>query len=95
MLPLPKIGWGIWGNLFSLAPGDPNKDGSIDPRRENIPIRQRAVGLKEASQNMTTNEDQLTWSAKRSMGMANSVEANEQLSALAGMKPTQRPTRHP
>jgi hypothetical protein len=33
--------------------------------------------VKEASQDMTTKEGQLTWAAKRARGMANSVEANE------------------
>jgi hypothetical protein len=33
--------------------------------------------VKEATQNMTTKEGQLTWSAKRATGMANSVEADE------------------
>jgi hypothetical protein len=33
--------------------------------------------MKEASQDMTTKEGRLTWAAKREMGMANSVEANE------------------
>jgi hypothetical protein len=33
--------------------------------------------VKEASQGMTTKKGQLTWAAKRAMGMANSVEANE------------------
>jgi len=48
---------GNLGEPLQPRPRRPNKDGSMDPRRENIPIRQRAVGLKEASQNMTTNED--------------------------------------
>ncbi len=38
------------------------------------PTRQRAAGVGEASQDMTTN---LSWAAKRATGMANSVEANE------------------
>jgi hypothetical protein len=33
--------------------------------------------MKEASQDMTTNEGHLAWAAKRAKGMANSVEANE------------------
>jgi hypothetical protein len=33
--------------------------------------------VKEVSQDMTTKEGQLTWAAKRAIGMANSVEANE------------------
>jgi hypothetical protein len=37
----------------------------------------RPPGVKEASQDMTTKEGQLTWAAKRARGMANSMEANE------------------
>jgi hypothetical protein len=33
--------------------------------------------VKEASQGMTTKEGQLTWAAKRAIGVASSVEANE------------------
>jgi hypothetical protein len=36
-----------------------------------------SVCVKEAPQDMTTNEGQLTWAAKQARGMANSVEANE------------------
>ena len=45
--------------------------------RREYPAEIGQPGVKEASQDMTTNEGRLTWAAKQKIGMANSVEANE------------------